>query len=487
MEQTARITQETNGDTGIQEVIPDGHSHCPISGLLCRIRLPDRIGIPWTRELHYRQGARKRLRAIEVYYDFDWVEQFSHNAATFRKGEHLADFVVSECRAGCTPALLLTVRDDVCASHTLEYGGRSVIVVNIDQYHAHSRSNAAAQFFISSFSGRLTRLRDLNEADIRVWAGDDVTKLEMLSRLGCRTPNGGTHPATIDDINRVFQLLPTVDGELVDSIIGLLQSKGVESEYLLKRLLCSGEVDDLSDAVEWLLDKDHRLAIRQLTRLQGPAKNKLAAVSAVLSLDRILNLWQTDQGVDSEQHWQTILTENLVVLSQVFAFPIVLIQGQAFLGGKQIDNRGASVTDFLCQNSLTKNVALVEIKKPGTKLLSSTPYRRDCYAIDSELNGAVIQVLTQRDSLVKECDALFHRSGIDAQAFAPKCVIIAGNTSQFTDKTQVKSFELFRNSLAGVEIVTFDELFGRIEKFLKLLLEECDSDDSLPLTAAPTS
>jgi hypothetical protein len=50
------------------------------------------------------------------------------------------------------------------------------------------------------------------------------------------------------------------------------------------------------------------------------------------------------------------------------------------------------------------------------------------------------------------------------------CIIVAGNCAQellTTEKT--RSFELVRSSLKDVQIVTFDELFGRIEALLKVL------------------
>lgn len=64
------------------------------------------------------------------------------------------------------------------------------------------------------------------------------------------------------------------------------------------------------------------------------------------------------------------------------------------MGGKIIHNTGGKVVDFLYANKLTRNSALIEIKKHTTKLLSKKPYRgTDVFNMDKEFSGAISQVL----------------------------------------------------------------------------------------------
>lgn len=64
------------------------------------------------------------------------------------------------------------------------------------------------------------------------------------------------------------------------------------------------------------------------------------------------------------------------------------------------------------------------------------------------------------------------------EAFSPNCVIIAGNTSEFTttsgklDRTKLSTFENFRNSLNGIVIVTYDELLQKIKDLISILKTE---------------
>lgn len=61
-----------------------------------------------------------------------------------------------------------------------------------------------------------------------------------------------------------------------------------------------------------------------------------------------------------------------------------------------------------------------------------------------------------------------HENGIKFKAFAPKCYLIIGNTSDLNAK-QLESFNLFRNELRIVEIITYDELLSKMEILYKAL------------------
>ncbi len=55
-------------------------------------------------------------------------------------------------------------------------------------------------------------------------------------------------------------------------------------------------------------------------------------------------------------------------------------------------------------------------------------------------------------------------TGYQLSTFNPKCVLIAGNgAEQLSDEKRRHSFELFRAGLKDIEIVTYDEIFRKIE------------------------
>jgi hypothetical protein len=61
------------------------------------------------------------------------------------------------------------------------------------------------------------------------------------------------------------------------------------------------------------------------------------------------------------------------------------------------------------------------------------------------------------------------KPGIDLNTFNPRRVVIIGNYyREMTDPRKIKSFELFRTALSGVDIITFDELFAKVEHLAKM-------------------
>ena len=180
-----------------------------------------------------------------------------------------------------------------------------------------------------------------------------------------------------------------------------------------------------------------------------------------------IKAWTEAPAKTDEAFWWATLAEHSFVLSQLFAAPTIVIRGQAYVGGKTVDNREGQVTDFLAQNALTGAVALVEIKKPDTALLGRA-YRNAVFAPSAELVGGVAQVEGNRDTLVKEFFALA-KGRAEFFPYNPPGIVIAGRTHQLDTEDKRRSFELFRNGLKDVRVVTFDEVFGQARALLELV------------------
>lgn len=170
----------------------------------------------------------------------------------------------------------------------------------------------------------------------------------------------------------------------------------------------------------------------------------------------------------SEDQWQQLLSDNPVILSFVYGYPVIKIGEQASLGGRKISGRGEKVTDFLVKNSLTNNIAIIEIKKPNTKLLGNKEYRGGVYAPSSELSGSINQLLDQKYQLQKQIAQIKENSGIyDMESFSVDSVLIIGKIP--SDKDRIKSLELFRNNSKDIKIITFDELVSKLKDLYNLL------------------
>ena len=140
--------------------------------------------------------------------------------------------------------------------------------------------------------------------------------------------------------------------------------------------------------------------------------------------------------------------------------PVVLLQEKAYVGGKGVSNAGGGQVDYLLANELTENVALVEIKTPGASLCDNE-YRNRAYSPGEDVVGGVMQVLTYRDTFVREIQNL-RQNAETFQAYDPRCFLIVGQIAALGgDADAMRSFEPFRATI-GVQILTFDEVRARL-------------------------
>src|SRR5207248_202508 len=107
------------------------------------------------------------------------------------------------------------------------------------------------------------------------------------------------------------------------------------------------------------------------------------------------------------------------------------------------------------------------IKTPQTPLLAPE-YRQDVFPPSQELTGALAQVLHYRDTFTQQFQ-LVTQDEPSWLAVEPRCVVLAGSSLSTLSGAHRKSFELYRDRLAGVAVITFDELFARVEGLIALL------------------
>lgn len=168
----------------------------------------------------------------------------------------------------------------------------------------------------------------------------------------------------------------------------------------------------------------------------------------------------------TENTWQKFFDQNIFILTMLLCGPVSLVSSQFHAQPSGIKGTGAQIGDYLFRGA-GQVLAIVEIKKPSTPLVQKTEYRRGggVHAPDSELSGAVSQVLYQRHSLQTAWGA--HRDAEELAGTRPdntRCVIIAGTLP--AEPKILRAFETFRCSHKDVEIITFDELLRKLEILL---------------------
>ncbi len=247
----------------------------------------------------------------------------------------------------------------------------------------------------------------------------------------------------------------------------------------------SGETDLDEDGRAELLDL---ISAESRAALKGHPKafGRLRADLDLVTLDVLIEQFETSltgPAARKEATWQTFFRQNVFALQQLFAAPITLVDEQVHVRIPSLRGTGTRAPDFLLVNTVARSVHLVEIKTPVTKMLAGTYRGRDgaeVFPPDRELAGAVAQVQSQIQSAFTDLPLILQRTP-DAPALDPSVIrgaVIAGSIADMSD-THRESFMRYRAGLAGVEVITFDEVLDRLKGLQQMLTatSQAESDE----------
>ena len=203
--------------------------------------------------------------------------------------------------------------------------------------------------------------------------------------------------------------------------------------------------------------------------------NQLQSEIEYVLLENILAEYKKLLDSDTkEERWHQFFKSNMSIISMAFNFPMIYFGDKAYVGGKGISNKGGHEADFLLKNICNGNLAILEIKTHMKSLLNNKKYRNGVYAPSEELSGGITQVLTQRYSLIVESNGLDIEN---ASVINPPCFLVIGKLSDYnSDKEKKISFELFRSSIHGLQILAFDEVYEKLNNLYKALNIQRDED-----------
>jgi hypothetical protein len=302
----------------------------------------------------------------------------------------------------------------------------------------------------------LAKLKVGEGVRLDVKSGELLTFFNELTDLYALYAQHGTQlgKSTFTKADPQLQQLSNLPGDELHAVLAANSSLG--GDLLTKLLMWATTEEDLPKLIH---------------RLLGLSPNSLQILNTsanVVRLRTAVKEWAENKESSDEELWQDLLAKHIHVLEQVYSWPVNIVGQKMYVGGKGVDNKGGGLVDFLLKNSLTNNVTLIEIKTPRTSLLKSTEYRTGIYNTSNDLTGSVMQVVNYRDSLLRNYQSLESTDLFDA--FDPKCVVIIGHAGEeLTDKNRRKTFELYRNQLSDVTVVTYDELVRKTQNLIKIL------------------
>ncbi len=269
----------------------------------------------------------------------------------------------------------------------------------------------------------------------------------------------GTTELGVSRYRRVDSALAAITRKLKDdpSAISLLSTDGNFDfvKTLLRALSTSESVEKLKEILE---------------SIDAENLNNISTCARIAQLEEAIKLFDENINAErDEEFWQKeVFEKHQWILAQIFSLPCTLFQSKAYVGGKGMDNKGGNVADFVYKNGLTRNAAIVEIKRPDTPIIKDT--YRQTYSFTSHFSGAINQVLNYRDSLAREINSLANGQ---LNAYSPTCVVVIGRACEFgQDSKKIAAFENYRAVLSNVIIITYDELLLKMKELHKIMVGE---------------
>jgi len=244
--------------------------------------------------------------------------------------------------------------------------------------------------------------------------------------------------AEIDIPNESFSLVSKAEGE----IVAALRERDVESiKNIIRQLSSTDNVSLSDDDVNELLKRKERL---------NDFSNALGAHL-------------------KEGSWQKFFKDNKWIFGYGLNYVILkLEENQPNVGGTQINRSGGQMPDYLASTSgSVRFTVLVEIKTPDTPLLTGPEeVRSGAWSLSQELTDALAQTQANIDKWNEEGSRTDeNRDKLERQdifTVKPKGIVVIGCLEEVKGtRHKLQTFERFRQSIHGIEVITFDELYER--------------------------
>lgn len=308
---------------------------------------------------------------------------------------------------------------------------------------------------------------------------EDDRKLTVLTLQQFNGNNGQPHRT---NFSFVGSEIPRILGFLHDIAEVEFKHSGavnITDTDLRKLVLSKSQVaslvhnnpDVFSEALRTEVTKEDIVAL-------GYRKKQLGIFSQLLADPDFFELCKKQKFIKGDELlWQAFFEKNPWVFGYGLSYFYVtgfdekkleqLVQGYDLL------NRGKRADAVMKTKGIINSLCFAEIKHHNTKLLESDYYRAGCWAPSKEMAGAVAQLqatvaiaMHKLHGMQRILDDDGNPTGEDVFNFKPRAFIVIGSLSEFIGKhgvnqDKLRSFELYRTSLIGIDILTFDELYER--------------------------
>ena len=187
-----------------------------------------------------------------------------------------------------------------------------------------------------------------------------------------------------------------------------------------------------------------------------------------------------------EDVWQNFFENNPWIFG--YGLQLVACEGfddrkleQTVVGNDIVDGSGKRIDALLKTKGSISKILFCEIKTHLPNLLIEPYDRPGVFVPAKELRGAVAQIQKTIHKVTLKLQVNFHKpvkengdpTGEELLFVKPRGIVVIGKLDDFkTDHginyEKLSSFELYRQQVAGIEIITYDELYERV----KFIVEE---------------
>lgn len=209
--------------------------------------------------------------------------------------------------------------------------------------------------------------------------------------------------------------------------------------------------------------------IKQLSGLKG-VEFSIEDYNQLLKRREKLNKFKSglDAKIADEGKWQDFFEKNKWIFGYGLDYQILRQeQTQPHYGGTRVDGKGGERGDYLTSTRGDLNfTVLVEIKTPATPLLQgTTEIRNGAWSLSKDLADAITQIEANIATWEKDGSRQEdNKDRFDAEKIftvKPKGIIVIGSLAELDGRSKRETFQRFRKSIHGIDILTFDELYER--------------------------
>lgn len=330
---------------------------------------------------------------------------------------------------------------------------------------------------------RVIRLTDSASTNIKATFHVDSREISVLTVQGYTVATDKPHNAN-------FSFIGDEIDKLLDFVRGIqeYQFKSVKTEVINfddftkskqnENIISDNHLFDMVVGKEDLIKEIIKSDIRTEDLVAiGYRKKQLNIFERLLNDEEFFNDIKVKKKCTSEGVWQKFFEKNPWIfgygLGYIFMTNLDDKKLEQVVKGFDLNSYGKRVDGLMKTRGAISNLCFVEIKTNITKLLSATAYRKGCWSPSSELSGALAQIRGTVDSALRNISSELYLvdeegnpTGEELFNYKPKLYIVIGDLREListngVNKDKLRSFELYRNNINDVEIITFDELYER--------------------------